>query len=135
MKINNSKILFEIHQDLCIKSKNTPPTNEATNDGKPKHIEQLQSIIETIPKHDTHLIMGDVNAKIGKDKTGHEDAMGIHGLGEMNNSSAHLINLCEINKLVVTGSLFPHKDQHNVTWISPGESEEPDRSCTGHQTT
>jgi hypothetical protein len=97
------------------------PTNEATDDEKSRHIEQLQSIIETIPKHDILLIMGDMNAKIGKDNTGHEDVMGRHGLGEMNNNGAHLINLCEVNKIVVTGSLFPHKDQHKVTRISPGE--------------
>jgi hypothetical protein len=36
------------------------------------------------------LIMGDMNAKIGKDNTGHEDVVGKHCLGEMNNNSAHL---------------------------------------------
>ena len=96
------------------------PTNEATEEAKLAHLEQLQSVIETIPKHDMLLIMGDMNAKIGNNNTGHEDVMGNHALGVMNNNGEHLIDLCEINKLVVTGSLFPHKTQHKVTWTSPG---------------
>jgi hypothetical protein len=80
------------------------PTNEATDDEKSKQIEQIQSIIETIPKHDILLMMGDMQAKIGKDNTEHEDVIGKHGLGEMNNNGEHLINLCEIHNLEVTGS-------------------------------
>ncbi|VDO95069.1 unnamed protein product [Schistosoma margrebowiei] len=63
--------------------------------------------------------MGDFNAKVGTDSTGYEDIMGRHGLGERNEIGERFSNLCAFNKLVVGGTIFPHKRIHKTTWTSP----------------
>ena len=51
------------------------PTNEAEEDVKDDFYEQLQREVSKIPQHDLLLITGDLNAKVGNDNTGREDAM------------------------------------------------------------
>ena len=46
--------------------------------------------------------------------------MGKHGLGQRNDSGEGLCDMCDMNELVTTGTLFPHKTIHKVTWVSPG---------------
>ena len=68
--------------------------------------------------------MGDFNAKIGSDNIGYEEVMGRHGLGAMNDNGERLADLCALNKLVLGGSVFPHRRIHKVTWLSPAQSTE-----------
>ncbi|CAH8650638.1 unnamed protein product [Schistosoma curassoni] len=63
--------------------------------------------------------MGDLNAKVGTDNTGYEDIMGRHGLEERNENGERFANLCAFNKLVIGGTIFPHKRIHKTTWTSP----------------
>ena len=58
------------------------PTNAAGDDEKDEFCEQLQQVFDAIPEHDRKIVMGDFNAKIGKDNTGWEEAMGRQSLGE-----------------------------------------------------
>ena len=52
---------------------------------------------------DMTLLMGDLNAKIGKDNIGYEEVMGRHGLGEINDNGEKLLDICASNKLVIGG--------------------------------
>ncbi|VDO90817.1 unnamed protein product [Schistosoma margrebowiei] len=76
--------------------------------------------------------MGDLNAKVGIDNTGYEDIMGRHGLGERNENGERFANLCAFNKLVIGGTIFPHKRMHKATWISPDHTtaNQIDHICT-----
>jgi hypothetical protein len=56
------------------------------------------------------LIIGDFNAKVGSNNEGHESAMGKHGIGERNDNGERLLDICEINNLVITGTIFSHRD-------------------------
>ncbi|VDP44520.1 unnamed protein product [Schistosoma mattheei] len=68
--------------------------------------------------------MGDLNAKVGIDNTGYEDIMGRHGLVERNENGERFANLCAFNKLIISGTIFPHKRIHKATWISPDHTTE-----------
>ena len=68
--------------------------------------------------------MGDLNAKIGDDNTGHELIMGKEGLGEINENGELFIDFCTFNSLVIGGSVFPHKRIHKTTWMSPDHRTE-----------
>ncbi|VDO51652.1 unnamed protein product [Schistosoma margrebowiei] len=98
--------------------------NDGNDDIKDQFYERLQSIIEKCPSKDPTILMGDLNAKIGIENTGYEDIMGRHELGERNGNGERFANLCAFNKLVIGGTIFPHKRIHKATWISPDHTTE-----------
>ncbi|VDP79898.1 unnamed protein product [Schistosoma curassoni] len=100
------------------------PTNDSNDYIKDQFYERLQSIIQKCPIKDLTILMGDLNAKVGIDNIGYEDIMGRHGLGERNGNGERFANLCAINKLVIGGTMFPHKRIHKATWISPDHTTE-----------
>ncbi|VDP49108.1 unnamed protein product [Schistosoma curassoni] len=68
--------------------------------------------------------MGDLNAEVEIDNIGYEDIMGRYELGERNKNGEKFVNLCVFNKLVIGGTIFPHKRIHKATWISPDHTTE-----------
>ncbi|VDO55091.1 unnamed protein product [Schistosoma margrebowiei] len=95
------------------------PTNDYNEDAKDQFYNRLQSIVEKCQTKDLTFLMGDFNAKVGTDNTGYEDIMGRHELGERNENGERFANLCAFNKLVIGGTIFPHKRIHKTTWTSP----------------
>lgn len=67
--------------------------------------------------------MGDFNAQVGMDYAGSASAMGKHGLGRLTENGELLIETTT-NKLVIEGTLFPHRRVHKVTWVSPDQITE-----------
>src|SRR5579871_5514335 len=100
------------------------PTNEAEEEDKEAFYRRLQEIVDKVPAHDVLCIMGDLNAKVGNNNRDREAIMGREGCGNMNENGEMLINFCMENRLVIGGTIFPHKNIHKLTWISPnGRSE------------
>ena len=95
------------------------PTNDSEDEKKDTFYEQLQAEIENIPRHEMKIVMGDLNAKVGKDNTNHERAMGKEGCGNINDNGERLLEVCTGYDLVIGGTLFPHQDIHKLTWCSP----------------
>ena len=95
------------------------PTNDYSDEDKDAFYEQLQATWNKAPKHDVKIVMGDFNAKVGESNQGHEEHMGTHGLGVRNDNGRRLIEFCEENNLVISGTIFPHKMIHKATWTSP----------------
>ncbi|VDO77983.1 unnamed protein product [Schistosoma margrebowiei] len=95
------------------------PTNDDNEDAKDQFYDRLQSIIEKCPTKDLTILMGDLNAKVGMNNTGYEDIMGRHGLREKNENGERFANLGVFNKLVIGGTIFPHKRIHKTIWTSP----------------
>ncbi|VDP46489.1 unnamed protein product [Schistosoma margrebowiei] len=95
------------------------PTNDYNEDAKDQFYYRLQPIVEKCQTKDLTILMGDFNAKVRTDNTGYEDIIGRHGLGERNKNGERFANLCSFNKLVIGGTIFPHKRIHKTTWTSP----------------
>ncbi|GFS11523.1 3-hydroxybutyrate dehydrogenase type 2 [Elysia marginata] len=95
------------------------PTNEAQDEEKNAFYDLLQEVMDKLPEKDINILMGDANAKIGRDDTGYDRIMGSHGLGEMNDNGERFANFCLFNKMVIGGSIFLHKRVHKATWVSP----------------
>ena len=95
------------------------PTNNADEEEKDDFYNSLQTTVNSVPKRDILMLLGDLNAKVGKDRTGREREMGPNGIGEMNENGEIFADFCAVNSLVIGGTLFPHKNCHKVTWVSP----------------
>ena len=65
------------------------------------------------------LITGDLNAKVGNDNSGTEDAIGRHGCGTINDNGERLVEFCLSNRCIIGGNIFPHRDIHKLSWRSP----------------
>ena len=100
------------------------PTNNADEDEKEDFYFSLQAIVNTVPKRDILLIMGDLNAKVGSERLGRESEIGPHGIGTMNENGELFADFCAVNSMVIGGTFFPHKTCHKTTWVSPtGDTE------------
>ena len=51
----------------------------------------------------------------------YDQLMGSHGLGSMNDNGDRLVSFCTEHKLVIGGTMFPHKKIHTATWKSPDQ--------------
>ncbi|XP_063411298.1 craniofacial development protein 2-like [Mytilus trossulus] len=100
------------------------PTNNADEEEKDDFYNSLQTTVNSVPKRDILMLLGDLNAKVGKDRTGREREMGPNGIGEMNENGEIFADFCAVNSLVICGTLFPHKNCHKITWVSPNEVTE-----------
>ena len=76
-------------------------------------------MIDSVNEHDMLIATEDMNANVGNDNWAYESVMGKHGLGQRNDNGERLCDMCDINELVLTGTLFPHKTIHKATWVSP----------------
>ena len=89
--------------------------------------DQLQKVVEKIPKRDVLLLLGDFNARLGKKNTTYERVMGTCALDEEQNTNGErLVQFCQVNRLFIQGTRFPHRDIHKATWIHPATKK-------GHQ--
>ena len=77
-----------------------------------------QIIAQTPPK-DKLVIMGDFNARVGKDYLIWKGILGRHGIGKCNDNGRLLLELCAENQLTVTNTLFQQKDRYKTTWMHP----------------
>ena len=95
------------------------PTEDTDEQIKDEFYGRLQDVLDSVNEHDMLIVTGDMNAKVGNDNWAYESVMGKHGLGQRNDNGERLCDMCDMNELVITGTLFPHKTIHKVTWVSP----------------
>ena len=80
------------------------PTSNSEEAEVERFYEDLQDLVELIPKKDVLFIIGDWNAKVGSQETpGVTDKF---GLGMQNEAGQRLIEFCQENALVIANTLF-----------------------------
>ena len=90
------------------------PTEEADEQVKEEFYIRLQDLPDNRNKHDLLIVTGDMNAKGGEENWGYDNEM-----ARMGWDSERLCQFCDMNELVVTGTLLPHRNIDKATWISP----------------
>ena len=95
------------------------PTSDCDTEVIEKFYGQLQEAIRSIDKEDMKFIIGDWNAKIGKENSGYEDVMGTNGIGERNDRGERLLDFLKQNELYVTNTKFQGVEKRKWTWKSP----------------
>ena len=79
--------------------------------------EDLQDLLELIPKKDVHFIIGDWNTKVGSQET--PGVTGKFGLGVQHEVGQRLIEFCQENALVIANTLFQQHKRRLSMWTSP----------------
>ena len=112
--------------DLCSFPKQTihitviqvyAPTSNAEEAQVEHFYEDLQDLLELIPKKDVLFIIRDWNAKVGSQET--PRVIGKFGLGLQNEAGQRLIEFCQENALVIANTLFQQHKRRLYTWTSP----------------
>ena len=79
--------------------------------------EDLYDVLKLTPKKDVLFILGDWNAKVGRQET--PGVTGKFGLGMWNEAGQRLIEFCQENALVIANTLFHQHKRRLYTWTSP----------------
>ena len=73
--------------------------------------------MDSIPKREVTVLMGDMNAKIGKRcSTDTYSCLGAWSKDRRNDNGETFLDFCERSNLIITNSLFEHPSQHITTW-------------------
>src|SRR6218665_3497549 len=96
------------------------PTSNSTEEEIEDFYTALQEAMGNTPSQDLIIVMGDFNAKVGKDWKTWRGAMGKFGYGEENERGERLLNFCLGNSLKIMNTQFYHrKANRKCTWESP----------------
>jgi hypothetical protein len=95
------------------------PTEAAETEKKNVFYQLLNETLKKVKRRNNKIMMGDMNAQIGPENEGLEHVIGRHGIGNTNKNGERLIDLCTNYELVISETVFPHKECHKVTWVSP----------------
>jgi len=94
-------------------------TEDKEDEIKEQFYEELQRTQDRVPKHDIIIIMGDMNAKFGKEKV-FSQAIGRHTLHNISNENGEMVaNYAISNGMFLISTNFQHKKIHIGMWISP----------------
>ena len=93
------------------------PTTNSEEAEVEQFYEDLQDLLELIPKKDVLFITGDWNAKVGSQEI--PGVTGKFGLGVQNKAGQRLTEFCEENTLVIANTLFQQHKRRLYTWTSP----------------
>jgi len=94
------------------------PANKNKKERKEEFCNLLEQNINQIASWDIKIMLGDFNAKVGKEST-YKPTIGNESLrNKTNNSGIKMIQFAISNGLNVRSTTFPHKDIHKETWYS-----------------
>ena len=93
------------------------PTSNAEEAEVERFYEDLQDLLELIPKKGVLFIIGDWNAKVGSQET--PGVTGKFGLGVQNDAGQRLTEFFQENALIIANTLFQQHRRRLYTWTSP----------------
>ena len=95
------------------------PTMAASDEEKESFYSELSSAISAVPYRDRLFILGDFNARVGRDHTTWTGVLGHHSVGNENSNGTLLLLTCSQHELVITNTLFQQANKYKTTWMHP----------------
>ena len=92
------------------------PAMQHTETTKNAFYQELSDILRTIRACDKTIIMGDFNARVGRDYNTWVSVLGKHGIGNANSNGNLLLSLCSEHKLRITNTQFQLPNKLKTTW-------------------
>jgi exonuclease III len=96
----------------CLSVRPYAPTEEKRVETKEQFYNDLQSIVDKVPKSDLTIILGDVNAKLGKEPAYKNITCKCTLHEETNRNGELLCNFAAANNMTVMSTQFQHKQIH-----------------------
>ena len=93
------------------------PTSASTEEDIEAFYETLEKAKEQCKSQDIIIMMGDFNARVGKQREGH--IVGEHGLGIRNERGEPFVRWCQANEQVIANTWFEQHPTKLWTWKSP----------------
>ena len=95
------------------------PTLAAPQDEKERFYDQLSHAIEAVPFQHKLFVLGDFNARVGRDYVIWSKVIGRHGIGKENANGSMLLDLSTKQNLVVTNTIFQQANKYKASWMHP----------------
>ena len=95
------------------------PTLTSTDNAKELFYQQLSELLQATPNSDKVILLGDFNARVGKDVGNWQNILGPHGVGRVNDNGLLLLSLCAEHNLCITNTIFQMADKYKTTWMHP----------------
>jgi hypothetical protein len=117
MIFRDKRQILQHNNNMCAR-----PTEEKNEIQKDNFYVDLERIYMKAPKLDIKFVMGDFNAKMGKEP-GLAPNVGKHNLHEeTNNNRWRMTDFAITKNMAISSTLFQHKIIHKETWGSPDET-------------
>ncbi|KAL0153663.1 hypothetical protein M9458_051028 [Cirrhinus mrigala] len=95
------------------------PTLLAEPAEKDKFYTDLRNLLQRTPADDKVIILGDFNARVGRDSEAWQGVLGKHGVGSCNDNGRLLLEFCAEQQLSITNTIFQQKHSRKTTWMHP----------------
>jgi hypothetical protein len=94
------------------------PTEDKTDDAKDSFYEELERIFDKFPKYHMNILLGDLNAKVGREDIV-KPTIGNESSHEISNDNGiRVVNFATSKNLIVRSTIFPHRNIHKHTWTA-----------------
>ena len=91
------------------------PSEEKSDSSKDSFYEELEQVFDHFPKYDMKILLGDFNAKVGRENI-FKPTIGNESLHQdSNDNGVRIVNFASSKNLVVKSMMFPHRDIHKHT--------------------
>lgn len=95
------------------------PTEDKEEETKNDFYKQLEALYDAIPQNMVKIVLGDFNAKIGKE-IDYKPTIGQSLHNNSNDNRVRVISFATSKGMIISSTFFPHKQIHKQTWMSPG---------------
>jgi hypothetical protein len=94
-------------------------TEDKTDEVKDSFYGELERVFDIFPKYHMKILLGDFNAKVGREDT-FKPTIGNESLHEISvDNGVKLVNFVTSKNPRVKSTMFPHRNIHKSTWMSP----------------
>ena len=95
------------------------PTMSASDHEKEAFYASLNSAINAVPYKHRLFVLGDFNARVGRDCTTWPRVLGHHSVGNENSNGSLLLQTCAQHELAITNTIFQQATKYKTTWMHP----------------